>query len=288
MKCTISLVLIILCKLSFTQELPRNSQTGLFFIKDSMEVNDKSLQDVKNIMNKWAYTLIDEGNLNKVYKLNNSKQTEKVSINLPLWSILSQDKGNNIFLTNGTLTYSKTKTKGLAPSVTFGAVKFSFSYSISANKLLYEFTSLEYSHDMVHYGKFEDEKPPSDNYNKSLLLKMSKKEWNDIKVEYFNNLKILSENLKEFANPFLKVNQLSPNKSLINYETYKKLIIGMTYNDVAKLLEDEGKELSNSTSQVNGKSITLQTFIWTTFDKSKSITVTFTDGIISSKSQKDL
>ena len=63
-----------------SQDLPVNPNTGLVSIKDSIEVKNKSLQEVKDVLSKWAYTLIDEANLTKVYKLDNSKQTEKVSI----------------------------------------------------------------------------------------------------------------------------------------------------------------------------------------------------------------
>ncbi|MES2398102.1 MAG: hypothetical protein V4549_18960 [Bacteroidota bacterium] len=284
----ISLLLILIGFKGFAQELPTNPETGLVFIKDSIEIKNKSIQEVRDMMSKWAYTLIDDGNLNKVYKLDNSKQTEKISINLPLWSVLTQDRGGNKFTTNGTLTYSKTKTKGLVPTVTFGAVKFDFSYTITSQKLTYEFTNLEYAHDMIHYGKYENEKPPSDNYNKSLLFKTSKKEWNTIKGEYYDNLKILSGNLKEFATNLLQGSQGSANLSLINYESYKKVTTGMAYNDVVKLLGSEGKEINNSSSQINGKTVTQQTVIWNDLDKTKNITVTFVDGKVLSKSQANL
>lgn len=288
MKYSILLFLLVICGETYSQELPVNPQTGLIFIKDSAETNGKSLQEVKDVLSKWAYTLLDEGNLVKVYKLDNSKQTEKISINLPLWSVLTQDKGGNKFVINGTLTYSKTKTKGLAPTVTFGAVKFDFSYTISANRLIYEFTNLEYSHDMVHYGKFEGDKPPSDNYNNSLLFKMSKKEWAAVKTEYFENLKVLTANLKEYSGNLLMSNQAITNKSPINYESYKKITTGMSYDDVVKLLAVEGKELSNGITQINGKAVTQQTIVWNDLDKTKNITITFTDGKVSSKSQTNL
>lgn len=288
MKWRITIAFITLFKIAFTQDLPTNPQTGLVFINDSIEIKDKSLQEIKDVLSKWAYTLIDAENLNKVYKLDNSKQIEKVSINLPLWSVLTQDKGGNKFVTNGTVTYSKTKTKGLVPTATFGAVKFDFSYTITSQKLIYEFTNLQYSHDMVSYGKYEAEKPPSDSYNKSLLFKMSKKEWNTVKGEYYNNLKILSGNLKEFATNLLQNNQVSTNQSPINYESYKKITTGMAYNDVVKLLGSEGKELNNSSSQVNGKTVTQQTIIWNDFDRSKSITIIFSNEKMISKSQSNL
>ncbi|MFC0775290.1 hypothetical protein [Terrimonas alba] len=288
MKYSILSLLLFIYFETYSQELPVNSQTGLVSIKDSIAVKNKSLQEIKNVLSKWAYTLIDEANLNVVYKLDNSKQTEKISINLPLWSVLTQDKGGNKYVTNGTLTYSRTKTKGLVPTATFGAVKFSFSYTVTAKNLIYEFSNLEYSHDMVHYGKFEGEKPPSNNYNSSLLFKMNKKEWVAVKGEYFENLKILATNLKEYAGSLLINNQASTNQSPINYESYKKITTGMPYDDVVKLLADEGKELSNSSSQVNGKTIILQTIIWYDLDKSKSISVSFTDSKVNSKSQTNL
>lgn len=270
------------------QELPTNPQTGLVFIKDSVETTGKSLQEVKGLLSKWAYTLLDEANLTKIYKLDNSKQTEKISINLPLWSVLTQERGGNKYAISGTLTYNKTKTKGLVPTATFGAVKFDFSYIITTNKLIFEITNLEYSHDMVHNGKFEGEKPPSDKYNNSLLFKMSKKEWAAVKAEYFNKLKTLGENLMDYWGNILMSNQDIINKSPINYESYKKIATGMSYDDVVKLLVVEGKELSNGTTQIDGKTIIQQTIVWNDLDKSKSIIINFTDGKVSSKSQTNL
>lgn len=288
MKRMIVLFLFLIGLKTYSQELPTNAQTGLIFIKDSVETNGRSLQEIKDVLSKWAYTLIDEGNLNKIYKLENSKQTEKIAVNLPLWSVLTQDRGGNKFVTNGTLTYNKTKTKGLAPTVTFGAVKFDFSYTITTKFIIYEFTNLEYSHDMAHYGKFEGEKPPSDNYNGSLLFKMSKKEWAAVKAEYFDNLKILALNFKEYSGNLLKSNQAVSGKSPINYDSYKKITAGMSYDDVVKLLADEGKELNNASTQVNGKAIIQQTIVWNDLDKTKSITITFNDGKVVSKSQTNL
>lgn len=97
MKWKISLLLVLIGFKSISQELPTNPE-GFVFIKDSVETNGKALQDVKDILSKWGYTLIDEGNVNKVFKLDNSKQTERISINLPLWSVLTQDKGGNKFV----------------------------------------------------------------------------------------------------------------------------------------------------------------------------------------------
>lgn len=288
MKFKIAILLILFAGNLAAQELPTNPQTGLIFIEDSVETNGKSLQEVKGLLSKWAYTLLDESNLTKVYKLDNSKQSEKISINLPLWSGLTQEKGGNKYAINGTLTYSKTKTKGLVPTATFGSVKFDFSYTVMSNKLFFEFTNLEYSHDMVHYGKFEGEKPPSDNYNNSLLSKMSRKEWAAVKTEYFNNLKTLCTNLKDYVKNLLISNQDLTNKSPINYESYKKITTGMSYDDVVKLLVVEGKEISNGTTQMNGKAIVQQTMVWNDLDKTKSITINFTDGKVSSKSQTNL
>ena len=53
-------------------------------------------------------------------------------------------------------------------------------------------------------------------------------------------------------------------------------------------LRDDGKELSNSSSQVNGKTVIQQTVIWNDIDKTKSITVTFNDGKVQPKSQTNL
>lgn len=275
----------------FGQELPTNPATGLVFIKDSIEIKNKSLQEVKDIMSKWSYTLSDIENLKKVFKLDSKRQTENIYISLPLYSVLNQEKGNNKFQTNGNLTYNKFKTTGLnaaAALVVSGGIKFSFIYTITANKLICEFTNLEYSHDGVHFRKFEDSKPPADNLNKSLVFKMGKKEWTAVRAEYFDILKILATNLKEYTANLLKENQSVENQSTINYESYKKITTGMGYEDVVKLLGDEGKELNNTSTQVNGKTVAQQTITWTDLDKTKSITIIFNNGKVTSKAQTNL
>lgn len=254
----------------------------------SVEVKNKSLQEVKVLMKNWGRTL-DMENLKKVYKLNNSKQTEMIVIMLPIENPkLTQDRGGNSFLINGTLIYTKTKLNGLNQYGISGTVKFNMSYTITSQKLIYELTNIEYTNDMAHYGKFEDEKPPQDNTNRSLIFKMSKKEWTEVRAEYFERLKILSDNLKEYAITVLKNNQASVKQSPINYESYKQIKTGMAYDEVAKLLADEGKELSNSTNQINGKPVTQQTIVWNDLDKTKSITIIFNDGKVASKSQTNL
>lgn len=291
MKLKICILAILITHSVFGQELPINPTTGLVFIKDSIEIKNKSLQEVKDVMSKWSYTLIDIENLKKVFKLDNKKQTENIYVSLPLYSVLNQEKGNNRFQTNGTLNYSKSKTTGLnatAPLVVSGGMKFNFIYTITAKKLIFEFTSLEYSHDGVHFGKFEDSKPPADNLNRSLVFKMGKKEWSAVRAEYFEYLKTLNVNLKECTTNLLKENQTTENQSLINYESYKKINTDMNYEEVAKLLGDDGKELNNSSSQVNGKTVTQQTIVWQDLDRAKSITVTFNNGKVQSKSQTNL
>lgn len=292
MKGKILMLLILIGVNLFSQESPSNPETGLVFIKDSIEVKNKSLQEIKDFVSKWGNTLLDMENLKQVYKLSNSKQSENISINLPVGNpVLTQDKGGNRFLNNGMLIYNKTKTNGLnqyAPVIISGSVKFNFSYTITSQKLVYEFTDLEYSHDMSHYGKFEDEKPPQDYNNRSLIFKMSKKEWTEVKSEYFDKLKILSNNLKEYSTTFLKSNQASAKQSPISYESYKQIKTGMSYDDVVKLLHDEGKELSNNSTEVNGKAVTQQTIVWNDLDKTKSITIIFNDEKVISKSQTNL
>lgn len=291
MKWKVLITLFFVTNAVIGQGLSVNPASGLVSIIDSVELKSKSLQEVKELMTKWAYTLIDEENLKKIYKLNNSKQTEKVAINLPLWSVLTKDMGGNRFLTSGTLTYSRTKTNGLnafAPTVTFGGIKFNLVYNVTPQKLIYEFTNLEYSHDMIHYGKFEDDKPPQDNYNKSILLSTSKKEWKNVRMEYFGNLKILADNLKEYTAKLLQGNSKPDNLSPINYNSYQAIKLNMTYNEVKAILGGDGKELSNSSSQVNGKTITLLTIVWYDLDRSKSINISFSDGKVNGKSQTNL
>lgn len=112
---------------------------------------------------------------------------------------------------------------------------------------------------------------------------MGKKEWTAVKEEYYAYLKVLALNLKEYS-----TNNLQETHSPISYESYKKITVGMSYNEVVKLLEDEGKEVSNASTQLNGKLVNQQTIIWNDLDKTKTITVSFVDSKVVSKSQSNL
>lgn len=273
------------------QDLPVNPKTGLISIQDSLQLTSPSLREIKDHLTKWGYTLLDEANLKTIYKLNNTKQTEIVAINLPVGSVLTRDLGGNRFSTNGTFVYSKAKTSGLnafAPVVMSGGIKFTLIYTLHAKKLIYEFTNMEYSHDMVHYGKFEDEKPPKDNYNRSLLLKMGKKEWQQVRHDYYANMQILSSNLKEYLLNLISTNTAQSGQSKVTYTSYQAIKTGMSYEEIQKLLEDEGKETSNAVVQVNGRNVTQQTIVWHDLDNTKRITITFLDGKVVSKSQSNL
>ena len=288
MKWKIIITLITFATNVLGQELPTNPQTGLVSISDSIQLKDKSLPEVKDALQKWGNSLMDGDNLKRVFKLNNSNQMEIVTVGLPVGSILTIENGKNKFLINGTLIYSKGKSTAFTSTYTQGGIKFNFSYTITTQKLIYEFSNLEYSPDFAHYGKSEDETPPKDNLNRSLILKMGKKEWRNVREEYFNNLKVLCENLKEYVTNLLLSNLNSTIQSPVNYESYKKIKIGMTYDEVINIFGDEGKELTNSSSQVNGITVIRQNIIWYDLDKSKNITISFTDGKVSSKSQSNL
>jgi hypothetical protein len=150
--------------------------------------------------------LLDIDNLKQVSKLDDSKQTENVYITLPISTILTQDRGNNMFFTNGSRSYVRTKTNGInayAPSVGGGGVKFSLIYNVTSTRVIFEITNLEYSHDGVHYGKFESDKAPQNNYGASAFFGTSKKEWTRLRLDYFDKLKVLVSNLKEYATPLL-------------------------------------------------------------------------------------
>jgi len=281
------LILTILysCNLS-AQGLPANPQTGLVSIQDSIELKNKTIQEVKDALSKWGNTLMDLDNLKTIFKLNNSKQVENIGINLPVGSVLTVEKGNNKFLINGSMGYGKAKEVRLFNAVSTnpanGVVKFSLSYTITAQKIIYEFTNLEFSNTGVYYGKFEDERPPKDNKG---IMSLNKKMWQDVKAEHFDRIRTLSVNLKEYLSNLLPNNS---NVSPVNYESYKKIKIGMTYDEVIKIFGDEGKELSNSSSQVNGKIVILQTVIWYDLDKAKTISVSLSDGKVTGKSQSNL
>lgn len=291
MKYTFSILLLAIAILTKAQDLPINPQTGLVSIQDSLQLTNSSLQEIKGYLTQWGYTLLDEANLKAVYKLNNAKQTEIVAINLPVGSVLTRDLGGSRFSTNGTFVYTKAKTSGLnalSPVVVSGGIKFSFTYTIRAKNLIYEFANMEYSHDMVYYGKFEDEKPPKDNYNRSLLFKMSKKEWQQVRKDYYVNMQILSGNLKEYLTNLIGANPSQPEPSKISYAAYQAIKAGMLYEEIKKLLEDEGKETSNAVFLVNGKNVTQQTIVWRDLDNTKSIAIIFQDGKVVSKSQSNL
>jgi hypothetical protein len=202
----VTLCIALFCSELFGQDLIINPSTGLISIIDSMDLKGKTLEQVKTAIANWGHSLLDMDNLKDVFKLDNSRQTETVGINLPVGTILTQDRGNSTFVTKGTLTYSKTRTSGLnrlAPTAAFGGVKFSFIYTVTSSRIIVEFTNMEYSHDMVHYGKFESDKAPQNSYGASVFFGTSKREWNRLRLEYFNNLKILAGYLKQYATPLL-------------------------------------------------------------------------------------
>jgi hypothetical protein len=285
MRYILSAVLFLISIVSNGQDLPTDPKTGLVWIHDSVEVSFSSLQEIKDHLTKWGHTLLDADNLKTIYKLNNSKQSEVVAINLPVGTVLTREMGGNKFSTNGTLTYSKVKTVALTPIVSSGGVKFNMVYSVHANKLIYEFTNLEYSHDMVHYGKFEDKKPPKDSYNSSLLFKMGKNEWLKVRQEYYANVQVLSNSLKEYINNLIGSKS---EQSRISYASYQAIKTDMSYDEIKQLLGDSGKELSSGSVQANGKNAIQQTIVWHDLDVTKSITVTFLNGKVASKSQTKL
>jgi hypothetical protein len=202
----LTLCIVLFCAQVFCQDLPINPSTGLVSIIDSIDLKGKSVEQVKEAITNWGHTLLDIDNLKQVYKLDDSKQTENIYINLPIGTILTQDRGKNTFYTNGALSYTKTKTNGInayAPSASFGGVKFSLIYRVTPSRVIFEFTGLEYSHDGVHYGRFESDKAPQNGYGASVFFGTSKKEWNHLKLEYFGNLKVLAEYLKQYISPLL-------------------------------------------------------------------------------------
>lgn len=278
-------LLSVVITISNGQDLSTNPQTGLIWIHDSVEVNSNNLQEIKDHLTKWGHTLLDVENLKTIYKLNNSKQTEIVAINLPVGTALTREMGGNRFSTNGTLSYSKVKNVALTPIISSGGVKFNLIYTIRANKLVFKFTNMEYSHDMVHYGKFEDEKPPKDSYNSSLFFKMGKNEWQKVRQEYYANVQVLASNLKEYLNNLIGIKF---EQSRISYASYQAVKTNMSFDEIKQLLGDNRKELSSGAVQVNGKSVNQQTIVWYNFDNTKSITITFLDGKAASKSQTKL
>jgi len=200
------LTAIFMSQCMYSQDLPTNPLTGLVSVIDSVDLKGKTAEHIKEAMTNWGHTLLDIDNLKQVYKLDDSKQTENIYINLPIGTILTQDRGNNTFFTNGSLSYLRTKTSGInayAPSVGGGGVKFSLIYKVTPTRMIFEITNMEYSHDGVHYGKFENDKAPQNNYGASVFFGTSKKEWSRLRLEYFDKLKILSGYLKQYITPLL-------------------------------------------------------------------------------------
>jgi hypothetical protein len=202
----VMLSIALFCSQAFCQDLPINPATGLVSITDSIDLKGRTVEQVKEAMTNWGHTLLDIDNLKQVYKLDDSKQTENIYINLPVGTILTQNRGNNTFFTNGSLSYVRTKTNGLnayAPSVGGGGVKFSLIYKVTPTRVVFEITNMEYSHDGVHYGKFESDKAPQNNYGASAFFGTSKKEWTRLRLEYFDYLKTLASYLKQYIIPLL-------------------------------------------------------------------------------------
>lgn len=197
---------VFICLRILSQDLPTNPATGLVSITDSIDLKGKTVEQVKEAITGWGHALLDNDNLKQVYKLDDSKQTENIYINLPIGTILTQDRGKNTFFTNGSLSYVKTKTNGIsayAPSVGGGGVKFSLIYRVTSTRVIFEITNMEYSHDGVHFGRFENDKAPQNNYGASALFGTSKKEWTRVRLEYFDKLKTLAGYLEQYLTPLL-------------------------------------------------------------------------------------
>lgn len=275
------------------QDLPVNRSTRLVSITDTIQLNSISVKDFKAILGKWQNYLNQKANLENIFSLKSKDESVSLSFGGFLFHS-SAETQKNIYTNSGSLTYFGYKRdpvfkEAASRNATNGKVTFTFTYSIKDGEFIYEFTNFEYG-GYGTSGKFEDDKPVKPFA--SGVLAQNKKRWAAIKIEYFDRFKTISAHLKNYVIEYLtsmKADSISTSsKSLINYESYKQITPGMTLDEVRKILGDDGKEVSSSTTQVNNKSVLLQTIIWGEKSQSKSILISFTDNKVSSKSQTNL
>lgn len=293
MKLKILILLILIKSNVFAQDLPTNPATGLVSIRDTISLKDVSEKDFKPIISNWKNYLSQKTNVDKLFSVKSKQETITLAFLYGFFtSHAEMQKG--IYTNSGNLSYFGYSRDPLFKEVssvdwTNGNVSFNLIYSIKGNQFFYEFTNFEFT-GSGSGGKFEDDKPVKP-FTVGVLAQ-NKKRWKQIKSSYCDRFKVLSENLKAYVADFIKADkndkEASAANSPISYSNYQNIKIGMSYPEVKKLLGSEGKELNNGTTQINGKAMIQQTIVWNDLDKSKSITVNFTDGKVTSKSQTNL
>ncbi len=292
MKFKILIALILFNSNLLAQKLPISPATGLVSISDSIQFGKLTEKDFKSIVSRWQKYLSLKSNIEKIFSLNTKQETLSISIRSNVFNP-SEEVQKNLYTNTGTIEYIGYKRDPIFKEATSldwtnGKVTFNYFYSIRGSQFFYEFTNLEFT-GSGSGGKFENEKP--DKPFSVGVLAQNKKRWAAIKIQYVDRIKKLSEDFKRYSNEEVNTMSTNPNselKSEVSYDTYKKISNGMIYDEVKRLLGSEGKELNNGTTQINGKAMIQQTIVWNDLDKSKSITVNFTDGKVTSKSQTNL
>lgn len=283
----IIILLLVSASLS-AQEFLSIPRENRITIRDSMALDGQPANDIIKMLEQWGTAVSLKDSASSIISTSGKKLAGEIAMNLHQGS-LSIPQNGNFFNTPGILTYTKSRSKNLgsiATSPSFGGIRYHFNVYISASHLLYEFTHLEFSRNMVHYVPFEQAEPPGEDVGKSGGISNSQKNWKTLKEDYTEFLKALSDHLKIHAATALA--DILEKNSLITYENYKMISLGMNYSAVTTLLQDEGKELSNSQTKSGGKTVSLQSVIWKSPKGDKSITVSFENGKVSGKAQTNL
>lgn len=303
----------------FGQNLPVNPATSLVSIRDSIQFPKESSFNFNDFLSGWSTYIGNKANLTKIYKLN--PVNEAIAVSMFVGNSGTETE-KNVFVFPCSLYYNQVKTNvNIENSVwenpTNGTVQFNFHCSLNGNKINYEFTDFEFfSVGQRGTGKFEEAKP-TNIFSEGLLVK-NNKIWRQVKQEYFERVTILAERFREFLYSSLgkeegikNENKIPPKEEtkvkdevkvepkvatkpvlppLFNYDLYKSIGLGMNYGDVVKLFGNEGKELNISSVVIGNKTVVQRTVIWyeSETNKSKSITVSFSDDKVSGKSQTNL
>jgi hypothetical protein len=269
------------------QDLPINKQTGLISIRDSFMVQPNfDLKTFQDFISKWGSYISIESEAQKVFNYDGIKN--QILINGSSGFELAKNKYSG----KGEMIYiGRIKVLGQLSGVesSTGTVKYTLNYTIENGNAVYEFTDFEFvnSDNELNKEKFETENVTNKFVFQKNAFANNKKIWLDIKKSYIERFKVLSNNLKEYITANLKLQTLDSERDPINYINYQKIKDDMTYDEVVKILKDDGKELESSKIKEGDKKITQKTIRWGG-KSSKTITIIFQNDKVYSKSQNEL
>ncbi len=278
------ILLLLLSSGALAQQDEIRSQPGPLTIEDTIALQGQQLPHLAPVFQHWINAVSLRDSAKSIITAAGKKIFGDIALQL---EPLKPNADSTQYQAHGIMTYTKGTAKGfnsLNTSPSFGGIRFLLLINSDGQALSYQFSNIAFSRNMVHFTPLEQEEAPE--AGKSTVFSNQQKNWEQIRAVYTGFLQALNAHIKPFAHKSFSA--LQEEHSLITYDTYKKIIIGMSYADVTALLQDEGRELSNSQQKVNGKTLSLQSVIWKSPKGDKHITVQFENGKVSGKSQSDL